>query len=65
MDTVSLLTSPFCVSEADTVNQKSDPLLANLQSVFVQSTDPAAAAAASAAAAAAEVRPGHGLCPSA
>ncbi|XP_036941399.1 NADH dehydrogenase [ubiquinone] 1 alpha subcomplex assembly factor 4 isoform X3 [Acanthopagrus latus] len=33
--------------EVDPVNQKSDPLLANLQSVFVQSTDPAAAAEAS------------------
>ncbi|XP_035535033.1 NADH dehydrogenase [ubiquinone] 1 alpha subcomplex assembly factor 4 isoform X2 [Morone saxatilis] len=34
-------------SEAETVNQKNDPLLALLRSVYVESTDPAAAAEAS------------------
>ncbi|XP_073348402.1 NADH dehydrogenase [ubiquinone] 1 alpha subcomplex assembly factor 4 isoform X2 [Pagrus major] len=36
-------------SEGETVNQKNVPLLTNLQSVYVESTDPAAAAAAAAA----------------
>uniref|UniRef100_A0A8P4G9C2 NADH dehydrogenase [ubiquinone] 1 alpha subcomplex assembly factor 4 n=1 Tax=Dicentrarchus labrax TaxID=13489 RepID=A0A8P4G9C2_DICLA len=34
----------LCVSAAETVNQKNDPLLALLRTVYVQSTDPAAAA---------------------
>lgn len=49
--TVSLLTSMFCVTAVETVdsvNQKNDPLLALLKSVYVESNDPAA-----------EVRLGH------
>lgn len=51
-DSVSLLTSLLCVSAvetADLVNQKNDPLLTLLKSVYVESKDPATA----------EVRPGH------